>query len=116
MVGSSLFAAVPALAATRVTVSERVVSVRSSVPATVRNPRQVTFLDARSRPLRWRQLTRGYRRVQRFTVSSPVAVVRLGSHALRRRDGRWLAGRTVKVATRQPALSAPVSAVGPVTV
>ena len=115
-VGPSLFAAAPAAAATGVTVSERVVSVRSSVPATVRNPRQVTFLDARSRPLHWRQLTRGYQRVQRFTVSSPVAVVRLGSHALRRRDGRWLAGRTVKVATRRPALSAPVSSVGPVTV
>ena len=96
-----------------VTVSERVVSVRSKVPARLAARRRVSFRDSRSRPLHWRLLTHGYRRVQRFTVSSPVAVVRLGRHALRRRDGRWLAPKTVRLATRRPAVSAPVGPVGP---
>jgi hypothetical protein len=97
----------------RVTVSERVVTVRSSVPAKVQRRRRVTFLNSASRRLHWRLHTHGYKRVQRFTVSSPVAVVRLRRHALRARNGRWLRARTVRVAARRPAISAPVRPVGP---
>ncbi|HEY1595646.1 MAG TPA: hypothetical protein VGF74_09645 [Thermoleophilaceae bacterium] len=110
---------VPAVAAASsrrvpsVSVSERVVSVHSRVPARVQNRRQLVFLDLGSHRLRWRQLTHGYQRVQRFTVSAPVAVVRLGAHALRGRDGRWLSGRTVRVARRAPVVAAPVAPVGP---
>ncbi len=116
-VGSNFFGPADAAAARHrspsVTVSERVVSVRSKVPAKVKNRRRVVFLDSRSHRVHRRLLTHGYRRVQRFTVSSPVTLVRLRKHALRRRDGRWLRARTVRVATRQPALSTPVSPVGP---
>jgi hypothetical protein len=109
------FAGVAAAAAKapRVSVSQRVVVVRSSTPVKVLGRRQVVFLDARSHRLHWRLLTHGYQRVHRFTVSSPVSVVRLGRRALRRRNGRWLGARIVRVDSRQPALSSPVAPVGP---
>src|SRR2546421_4629543 len=80
-IGASLLA--PAASAAPV----RAVSVRSSFPVRVLNQRRIQFLDAGSTLLRARLVTHGYRRIQRFEGGAPVAVVRIGAHALRGGDG-----------------------------
>ena len=84
------------------TASAAPVSVRSSFPVRVLNQRRIQFLDAGSTLLRARLVTHGYRRIQRFEVQAPVALVRIGRHALRGKDGRWMRAHTVRLATQAP--------------
>jgi hypothetical protein len=77
-------------------------SVRSHFPVRVVDRHRIVFLGTRSNVLRARLATHGYRRVQRFSVSEPAALVRIGRHALRGKNGRWFRPRTVRLAATAP--------------